>query len=284
MSEKGKRIRMKRKKIEPVDKQRPFTVIYHDFLESSLLNTYEKMVFIVLKRFSDNKNQCFPSLKKIADITQISRRKIQDTLKTLEQKHVISVETRFDADSRQTSNLYILHDHAETWHSENDENAKTDETAEMKLIAELQSMGYTVTKEKEPDSEPPKVQNQTKNNQYDVYDYTTKLKESQVPERYTLEQIHQFFSYDVMVSDNPDRQCDIDYVMNIIYATVNTAKPTIRISREDKPVMTVISRLMNLNKETILYVIEKFSKQTGRIDKPKSYMLTMLYHAPEQYP
>lgn len=86
-----------------------------------------------------------------------------------------------------------------------------------------------------------------------------------------------------MIQDNQYRQQDIDSVMNILYTTMNTTKATIRIAGEDKPSMVVIGKLMKLHKESIMYAIEKFSEQTERIKNPTSYMLTILYNAPEQF-
>lgn len=47
--------------------------------------------------------------------------------------------------------------------------------------------------------------------------------------------------------------------------------------------MAVIGKLMKLDKESIMYAIGKFTEQTERIKNPVSYMLTILYNAPEQY-
>ena len=71
--------------------------------------------------------------------------------------------------------------------------------------------------------------------------------------------------------------------MSILYTAMNTTKPTIRIAGEDKPTMVVLSKLMKLHKESIMYAIEMFSKQTERIKNPTAYMLTILYNAPEQF-
>lgn len=89
---------MARKKIKSITDQRPFVMIYHDFLENDLLTSHEKMVFIALKKFADSNNQCFPSLKKLAKITRMSKRKIQDTLRSLEQKHIIDIDSRSRTD------------------------------------------------------------------------------------------------------------------------------------------------------------------------------------------
>ncbi len=47
--------------------------------------------------------------------------------------------------------------------------------------------------------------------------------------------------------------------------------------------MVVIGKLMKLQKESIVYAIEKYREQTERIRNPTSYMLTILYNAPEQH-
>lgn len=280
---------MARKKIKSATDQRPFIMIYHDFLESELLNSYEKMVFIALKKFADSKNQCFPSLKKLADITKMSKRKIQDTLKDLERKHIISIEKRSRVDGGDTSNLYILYDFKELWNAGSSEEiaAVANEYEEEKLIAQLRARGYTITKEKGLESEPTKAQNQAKNNNNSSLNlhnhYITETEKSQDLERYTLNQIYQLFDYHAMVVDNPYQKEGIDSVMEILYTAMNTAKDTIRIKGEDKPSMAVIGRLMKLDKDSILYALEKFSEQTERIKNPAAYMLSILYHAPEQY-
>ena len=57
---------MARKKIKSATDQRKFTLVYNDFLESDVLNYYEKMVFIALKKFANNDTmRAFPSLKTI---------------------------------------------------------------------------------------------------------------------------------------------------------------------------------------------------------------------------
>ncbi len=71
--------------------------------------------------------------------------------------------------------------------------------------------------------------------------------------------------------------------MSILHTAMNTTKPTIRIAGQDKPCMLVIGKLMKLHKESIMYAIEKYQEQTERIKNPLSYMLTILYNAPEQY-
>lgn len=277
---------MARNKIKNDTDQRPFSMIYHDFFKSNLLNTHEKMIFIALKIFTDNNNQCFPSLKKISDITGISKRKIQDSLKEMERKQIISIENRFGTYGGKSSNLYTLHDFKELWNASNSEDiaAVANEISEMKLVSELRSRGYTVTKEKELDAEPTKAQSQApKLNQFDIVNNTTDSGENQDLERYTITQIKQLFDYDIMLQEQPDLRQDIDTVMSILHTAMNTAKSTIHITGQDKPTMVVISKLMKLDKNSILYAIEKYQEQTEKIKNPTAYMLTILYNAPEQY-
>ena len=278
---------MARPKIKSATDQRPFIMVYHDFLDSDVIGSHEKMVFIALKKFADSKNQCFPSLKKLSDVTGLSKRKIQDTLKELEQKHIITIESRLRDDGGTTSNLYTLYDFKELWNAGSSEEMATvvDEYEDKKLISLLEAKGYIVTKEKEPDkTEPTKDQlNQALElNQFDIVNTISNSQKSQEVERYSLEQIRILYDYDVMISDNPYQKHDIDSVISILHTSLNTTKATIRIAGEDKPSIVVIGKLMKLTYSGIMYAIEKFKEQTERIKNPTSYMLTLLYNAEEQ--
>lgn len=279
---------MARPKIKSATDQRPFIMVYHDFLDSDVIGSHEKMVFIALKKFADSKNQCFPSLKKLSDVTGLSKRKIQDTLKELEQKHIITIESRLRADGGTTSNLYTLYDFKELWNAGSSEEmaAVVDEYEDKKLISLLEAKGYTVIKEKEPDTtEPTKDQlNQAlmNNSSLNLYNYITDDAKSQELERYTIDQIQQIFDYDILVNDKPLWQKDIDSVFSILHTALNTTKETIRVGGEDKHTMIVIGKLMKLDYSEIMYCIEKYNEQTERIKNPTAYMLTLLYNAKEQ--
>lgn len=277
---------MARKKIQPATDQRPFIMVYQDFLESELLdNHYQKLVYIYLKKFADSKNQCYPSVKKLSKLTKISVHKIKITLAELEDKGIIAKKNRTRPDGGKSSNLYTLYDFKELWNAGSSEEvaAVIDGIQEKYMIEALTAKGYYVTKEKGLASEPTKAHTQAPQlNQFDIVNTTTNSGESQDLERYTLDQIKQLFDYDIMIQDNPYRQQDIDSVMNILYTTMNTTKATIRISGEDKPSMVVIGKLMKLSYSEIIYAIEKYQEQTERIKNPTSYMLTLLYNAKEQ--
>lgn len=279
---------MARPKIKSATDQRPFIMVYQDFLESDLLdNHYQKLVYVYLKKFADSKNQCFPSVKTLSKLTKISVNKVKLTLAELEQKGVISKENRTRPDGGKSSNLYTLYDFKELWNAGSSEEvaAVVDEYEDKKLISLLEAKGYTVIKEKEPDkTEPTKVtvEPSTKLNQFDIVNTTINSEKSQELERYTIDQIRQIFDYDILVNDKPLWQKDIDSVFSILHTALNTTKETIRVGREDKPTMVVIGKLMKLDYSEIMYCIEKYSEQTERIKNPNAYMLTLLYNAKEQ--
>lgn len=279
---------MARKRIKSATDQRPFIMIYQDFLESDLLdNYYQKLVYIYLKKFADSNNQCFPSIKKLSKLTKIGATKIKQTLAELEEKGVISKENRSRSDGGKTSNLYTLYDFAEVWNvgSSEDVAAVAEEVSEAKMIAELRSKGYNVIKEKEPDSlstDQSSNEPSTQLNQFDIVNTTPNSSESQEKERYSLEEIRLLYDYEIMVTDNPFHKQDIDSVMSILHTSLNTTKATIRIGGEDKPAMVVIGKLMKLDYSDIMYAIEKYQEQTDRIKNPTAYMLTLLYNAKEQ--
>lgn len=279
---------MARPKIKSATDQRPFIMVYQDFLESDLLdNHYQKLVYVYLKKFADSKNQCFPSVKTLSKLTKISVNKVKLTLAELEQKGVISKENRTRPDGGKSSNLYTLYDFKELWNAGSSEEvaAVVDEYEDKKLISLLEAKGYTIIKEKEPDkTEPTKVtvEPSTKLNQFDIVNTTINSNESQVVERYSLEEIRGYYEYDVILERKPYEKNMVDSIISILHTNLNTSKKTIRVNGEDKPAMVVVSKLMKLDYEDIIYCIDKYNEQTDRIKNPTSYMLTLLFNAKEQ--
>ncbi len=277
---------MAQKKIKSATDQRKFTLVYNDFLESELLNYYEKMIFITLKRFANNDTmKAFPSLNTIHKLTGISLSQIRRSIEHMEILGVISVEHRTNQEKGNQSNLYILHDYAEIWNvdSSKDVTEIIDEVSEMKLVAALRAKGYTVIKEKVPEtSEPTKVTEETSTCKSSKRNY--KVNESncqEVKEQYSIEWVKEHYEYEVMVYDEPSKKEIIDAVINVIHNTLNTTKLNIKINSSDKPIATVISRLIKLGRYEILWAISKYEQQIGKIKNVESYLLTLLYKAKE---
>ena len=277
---------MARKKLKSATDQRKFTLVYNDFLESNLLNHYEKSVFIALKKYADNDTmRAFPSLNKLHEITGISLSQVRRSIDHMKKLGVISVEHRLNEDKGHQSNIYTLYDYAEIWSVESgsseDVAAVADEISELKLVAELRARGYIVTKEKGLETEPSKAQNQAPNNQLSKKQNTTNEPESQA-ELYSMEQIQEYFDYTILIADHPEHEADLQVVFDILHEALNTSKPTIRVSGEDKPKGAVVGKLMKLTHYDIEYAIDKFHEQTGKIKNTRAYLLTILYHSREQ--
>lgn len=271
--------------------ERYYERCYHDFMDCKLLNGEEKIVFLALKRFLDVKTDngnVFPTIETIQEITGWGNQKVVKYIKSLERKGVVKKIRQ----GLSKPNIYILSDYPTMWtcNSVEDMAAVTQNDGVKPLtpeqhITELERMGYKVevVKEKELVSAPTKVtETSTSNKSSYRKENTPETEKSQESERYSINQIRQFFDYDIMVHDHPDQKQDIDSVMNILYDAINTTKETIRIASEDKPQMVVTGRLMKLTYSGILYAIGKYKEQTQRIKNPSAYMLTLLYSAEEQ--
>lgn len=283
--------------------ERDFVKVYKDFLRNKLLTVEEKMIYISLKYFVEygkDKGSVYPSMETLCELSSLSKPRATKAISNLIEKGIVKKNRR----GLTKTNEYTLMDDSLIWKSKNIEELKIkveeiennfvnlSEVSTEMLLKELERRN----KEKEPETTEQltkaPVETSPKPNQSDVVNTdkvnttvtntTPDLRKSQDSERYTLEQIRQLYEYDIMVADEPTKQNDIDTVIEILHTTLNTTKNTIRVGRENKPTMSVISKLMKLDKDCILYAIEKFGEQTERIKNPTNYMLTLLYNAKEQ--
>ena len=279
--------------VESACPDRLYVKTYHDFLDSTIINGKEKLIFILLKRYLNFKNDesgvsgtVYPTLDTLSKQSGMTKKTVIGILKKLESKGLIVVKQQ----GLNRPNIYTIRDFSGIWKAGTDEEVKDaidmyeEEYEDSKIIEHLRNKGYTVVKEKELESEPTKAQNQAlKLNQYDMVNTTTKSNECQVIERYTHDQIRQIFELDYILLDYPNYKTDVSTVENILYDVMNTSKPTVRIAGEDKPTTVVIGKLMKLDKDLIVYAIEKYHEHTGDVISHISYMRTVLYNAPEKF-
>lgn len=107
---------MAKKQAEAVINQRPFIMLYQDFLESNVLeNCHQKIVYICLKFFANSQGECFPSLKQLARLAKISTNKVKCTINELVQMGLVKKEHRTRLDGGTDSNRYMIQDSIETW-------------------------------------------------------------------------------------------------------------------------------------------------------------------------
>lgn len=269
--------------------ERYFTKCYHDFMDCTLLNGEEKIIFLALKRFLDVKSEqgkVFPTIETIQDMTGWGNQKVVKYIKSLVKKGVVKKIRQ----GLSKPNIYILADYSTMWTCDSVEDmaAVADNQGVKPLtpaehIAELERMGYKVEiKEKGLETEPTKAQYQAPDKQnYSKEQNTTDKPKSQA-ERYTMEDIKALYEYDSLIIQYPAKQTDIDIVFDILYDTLNSTKQTIRIGGEDKPTMIVISKLMKLQPDDLIHSIDRYHQQDQRIKNVKGYLLTILYNAKEQ--
>lgn len=173
--------------------ERYYTKCYHDFMDCSLLNGEEKIVFLALKRFLDVKmdnGNVFPTIETIQEMTGWGNQKVVKYIKNLMKKGIVKKVRQ----GLSKPNIYILADYSTMWACESVEEmaAVVDNQGVKSLtpaehIAELKRMGYTVQiKEKELETEPTKAQNQAPfhKNLSKKQNTTEKLKSQ--AERYTM--------------------------------------------------------------------------------------------------
>lgn len=92
--------------------------------------------------------------------------------------------------------------------------------------------------------------------------------------------IHENIDYDVLLQDCPCEMEIIDgYVEQMVEVCVSR-RETIRVNQEDMPAELVRGRLLKLNREHILYVMDALRRNTSLIGNVKAYTLSALYNAP----
>lgn len=274
--------------------ERLYVKIYHDFLDTTIINGKEKMVFILLKRYLNFKydesgiaGEVYPTLETLSKQAGMSRKTVADIIKKLETKGLIEVKQQ----GLNRPNIYTLKDFSGIWKSKTEAELKEavesydNDIEDFVMIQKLRSKGYTVVKEKEPDkssADQSKDNESSTNKNHICKDHNTvKQPESQV-EQYSIEDIRAFYDYDIMLQDKPIWKDDIDNIMEIIRDILNCKKSTVRVAGEDKPTAVVISKFMKLTYSEIFYVLEKFNQLTERIENQRNYLITMLYRAKEQ--
>jgi uncharacterized phage protein (TIGR02220 family) len=87
-----------------------FTKVPDEEIDSRDLTGQEKLVLVIMRRFADNTTgQCYPSARKIAELSGLSKRKVYQIIGSLPEKKRISKQPRFVSGSQERdSNLYTL--------------------------------------------------------------------------------------------------------------------------------------------------------------------------------
>lgn len=102
-----------------------------------------------------------------------------------------------------------------------------------------------------------------------------------------LEDIKRKYEYYVIVKENPDLKKEIDLVMDIltdawkIAGKINQSNDS-KIKNQEIT-LDVADKIIKLEKDSIAYAVQEFSKQMGQIENPTDFMIEILSNTIEQW-
>ena len=248
--------------------ERHFAKIYIDFLNSKLLTTEEKMVYIALKAyvaFGRDEGQARPSLDSLIRMTSMSKPRVIRNIDSLVAKGVL--EKRRQGHCR--PNMYIIYDNPAMWEAETvgaiPEVRHGLPYSSQELIAELKRRGDLP----EGIKKEPKAVGAAKGSE----NATMSINDSNVDEtesqgEISLGKLKELMDYDVLLLDQRCHQSDLDACFEIIHDVVNRRSGTIRILGDEKPVGVVKAKLMKLTYDQIEYAIKKYNSVSEPITNP----------------
>lgn len=273
-----------------------FTIVHNEFIDSTLLNCTEKMVFLAIKRHLNSETKtAFPSINLLCKHCGISRPTVIKTIQSLEEKKIIVKTKRQNKKNGLISNLYVLNDTKEIWQAESQEEL----SEELKRLQYEQAKKIVAEYEKEKELKSSADQSKDLSPNCISKDLivvkttsncNTDNTECQDTKRYTevqrgtmsYDEVLLYYDYESAIAMYPKWKKDYELVMDIIYKDVfSTTAETIKIGKEDKPTQVVISVFEKLSMENIIYAIQTFHEQTTRIYNKRSYLMKILYNAKE---
>ena len=255
----------------------------------SLDTIYQKMMYVMLRQYIDDKKQCFPSVKTLAEECSMSVAKATEVLKELEEKKIITKTSRYLESGGQTSNIYTIHDHVKVKPKQtkpkpiNDsvpefEALTADKRKEASQVNQADQSNFTQDTS-EIDISDLQLHDNTKDEASQAENRTEKVA---VQTKHSTDELKKQYDYVAMISENPSKQEYIDIFMDIISKTINSKKKNIRIQKEEIPKEKVTDKLLKLTKDDILWAIGKYEQQPTTVHYPKAYLLTLLYDAKNQ--
>lgn len=255
----------------------------------SLDTIYQKMMYVMLRQYIDDKKQCFPSVKTLAEECSMSVAKATEVLKELEEKKIITKTSRYLESGGQTSNIYTIHDHVKVKPKQTKPKPINDSVPEFEALTAKQKKEVSAADQADQSK---KSTGDTSNDITTLRLHNnTLLGDSQGENRiekvaaqtkYSTDELKKQYDYAAMVAENPSNQEYIDICMDIISTTINSKKKNIRIQKEEIPKEKVTDKLLKLTKDDILWAIGKYEQQPTTVHYPKAYLLTLLYDAKNQ--
>ena len=274
-------------KVKLEKSERKYVRVYHDLLENQQLSATEKLVYICLKAFVDfshDSGQLFPSVQTLCRMASMSKPTVIQTIDKLIEKQLVKKIRR----GKTKTNVYILRDTMDVWPPEKEkQEVNQDELSNVptrEILKELRKRGYTMI-EKEPEIVPAKKQSQAQSkidNQTFHSQNTALTTKSQGCNKYSMQDIKEKLDYDLLIQDYPHDTDMINGIFELLYDTINSDQPTLRVKKTDMPAQEVKARLKNLTRYEIERVIQTFNDKPDKIFSTDAYILTLLYTAGRQ--
>lgn len=195
----------------------------------SLDTIYQKMMYVMLRQYIDDKKQCFPSVKTLAEECSMSVAKATEVLKELEEKKIITKTSRYLESGGQTSNIYTIHDHVKVKPKQtkpkpiNDsvpefEALTADKRKEASQVNQAAQSNFTQDTS-EIDISDLQLHDNTKDEASQAENRTEKVA---VQTKHSTDELKKQYDYVAMISENPSKQEYIDICMDIISTTINS--------------------------------------------------------------
>lgn len=267
--------------------ERNFVKVYIDFLTNETLTAEEKMVYIAMKsfvNFSENSGTIYPTMDALCKRCSMAEPRVRKNINKLVEKNLVIKHRR----GRTKSNIYILRDTMDVWPPEKEkQEVNQDELSNVptrEILKELRKRGYTMI-EKEPEIVPAKKQSQAQSkidNQTFHSQNTALTTKSQGCNKYSMQDIKEKLDYDLLIQDYPHDTDMINGIFELLYDTINSDQPTLRVKKTDMPAQEVKARLKNLTRYEIERVIQTFNDKPDKIFSTDAYILTLLYTAGRQ--
>lgn len=264
---------------------RLYVKVYHDFLDSDLLDRNEKMVFILLKRYLNFKEdingiegQAYPTLDTLSKQCGMSKGAVIRSLKSLKEKKVLTIEQR----GLNKPNVYTIKDYSNVWKSGTQEEMAAEirqhELEKVKKIA--QEYGYRLIKEKEVASATDQSTDSTSQLNTNSFENNTTIKKGQSQDynAFSRQMINEIYDFNILTENNKCSISLLDAIMELLLEVLNTSSQTIRVNQEEKLAAVVKSRLLKLNYIHIQYVIDSVTQQSN-VKSIRSYLITSLYNS-----
>lgn len=242
--------------------ERDYTTVHNDFLRDKSLSINARGLLITMLSLPDNWNF---SIKGLASILPDGEKKVGSALKELEQQGYLVRERIYEFGKLADWN-YIISD------EKLPEDVLSKSGTKSNILLHSQKVDVANVDVENLHQENADNQYTNKSNTSSINNLSINLAEKSD----MMDMIKRNISYDLICTDN-----NRDMLNDIVELMTDccTATNTIRVNGQEMSSEIVKSRMLKLNSEHIVYVIECMSGNHSKIKNIRSYMITALYNS-----